>query len=84
MASKASAVNWEVKHLVEATPISGPAKVYRARSEVRAMAESTTLLIARVRAPRALASFMAASVSAVSPLCEIPTTKSPGPTKGSR
>ena len=84
MASRDSAASWAVKHLVEATPISGPAWVYRAPSQVRAMAESTTLQMASVRAPRRLASLMAARVSAVSPLWEIATTRSSGPTTGSR
>ena len=42
------------------------------------MAESTTLQIASVRAPRDLASLIAASVSAVSPLWQMATTRSPG------
>jgi len=57
-----------VKHFVDATPISGPACVYSDPCEVRGIAESTTLQIARMRQPRARASFTAASVSAVSPL----------------
>ena len=43
------------------------------------MAESTTFEMASTRQPRARASFTAASVSAVSPLWEIATTRSPAP-----
>ena len=46
--------------------------------------EPTTLQIARLRAPRALASLSAARVSAVSPDCEIAMTRSSPVTIGSR
>jgi len=46
MASKVSAASCAVKHLVDATPISGPARVYSTRYEARGMAESTTLQMA--------------------------------------
>ena len=48
------------------------------------MAESTKFEMASARAPRDRASLMAASVSAVSPLCEMPITRSSGPITGSR
>jgi len=51
---------------------------------MRGIAESTTLQMAKVRALRARASLTAARVSAVSPLWEMPTTRSLDPTTGSR
>ena len=84
IATSASAASCAVKHLVDATPISGPACVYSEPCDERGIAESTTLQMARTRQPRARASFTAASVSAVSPLCEMAMTRSPGPTTGSR
>ena len=50
--------------------------VERPDRQARAMAESTTLQMASVRAPRALASLTAARVSRVSPLWEMATTRS--------
>ena len=68
--SDASAASWQVKALVEATPISGPARS-AARCRPRARCElSATLTTAMVVWPCALASRSAASVSAVSPDCE--------------
>jgi len=65
--------------------IRGMAVIHAASAEeARAIAESTTLQIASVRAPRALASLSAAKVSAVSPLWEIATTRSSFLTTGSR
>ena len=46
MASEASAANWQVKALVEATPISGPAKVGSTISASRAIELSATLTMA--------------------------------------
>ena len=50
-----------------ATAISGPAQVYSTSSDSRAIVEPTTLTMDSRRAPRRLASRMAASVSMVSP-----------------
>ena len=50
-----------------ATAISGPAQVYSTSSDSRAMVEPTTLTMDSSRAPRRLASRMAARVSMVSP-----------------
>ena len=44
--SSASALSWVVKALVEATPISGPARVIRTRSDSRTRLDSGTLQIA--------------------------------------
>ena len=68
-----SAVNWQVNALVEATPISGPACVMRVPAASRVIMEPTTLQMASVFEPFCLASRCAASVSAVSPDCEITT-----------
>ena len=62
-----SAVSWQVKALVEATPISGPACVKIVPSASRVIIEPTTLQMASVFEPFCLASRCAASVSAVSP-----------------
>ena len=58
---------WARWVLVAATPISGPARVYRTASLPRAIDESTTLQITRTLAPWRWASSMAIRVSAVSP-----------------
>ncbi len=79
MASVASAASWQVKALVEATPISGPAKIGSTMSASRAIELSTTLTSASVVWPLAFASRNAASVSAVSPDCEM---KSAAPSFG--
>jgi hypothetical protein len=79
MASRNSAVNWPVKALVEATPISGPACVMIVPEASRVIMEPTTLQIASVFDPFCLASRCAASVSAVSPDCEITTVSVSGP-----
>ncbi len=46
--SRNSAASWVVKALVEATPISGPARVMKRRAHSRTMADSGTLQMARV------------------------------------
>ena len=51
IASAASAASWQVKALVEATPISGPASVGAAASVSRAMLEPGTLTTPTVFAP---------------------------------
>ena len=60
-------MSWQVKALVEATPISGPAWVRMVPLASRVIIEPTTLQIASVFEPFCLASRWAASVSAVSP-----------------
>jgi hypothetical protein len=47
--SSARAASWVVKALVEATPISGPARVRKRSAVSRTMADSGTLQMARVR-----------------------------------
>ena len=72
--SMPSAVNWVVNALVEATPISGPARVNMTSSDSRTRELSGVLQIASdERYPACLASRSAASVSAVSPDWEIVT-----------
>ena len=46
MVKAASTTSWQVKALVEATPISGPAKVRNTTSLSRAMVDSGTLTMA--------------------------------------
>ena len=77
-------MTWLVNALVLATPISGPACRYTPPSSSRAIVEPTTFTNPSVLAPRRLASRMAASVSAVSPDCEITTQSVFGPTIGFR
>ena len=87
LAAKASAVSaatWEVKALVEATPISGPAWVGSISSASRAMVDSCTFTSAAVVIPRALHQRSAARVSAVSPDWETASARAPGPSAGSR
>ena len=74
-----------MKALVEATPISGPARVRSVSSDSRTSELSGTLQIASVeRKPALRASRSAASVSAVSPDCEIETKSEFAGTTGSR
>ena len=71
-----SATNCVVNALVEATPISAPARVKKVRVDARGMALSGTLQIDRVRVcPCALAYLSASIVSSVSPDCEMVTIK---------
>ncbi len=71
-----SAVNCVVKALVDATPISGPARVSNTRSDSRTSELSGTLQIDNdERYPDCLASRNAARVSAVSPDWEMVTNK---------
>ena len=51
MATHASTESWQVKALVEATPISGPAKVGSTTSNSRAIEEVRTLTIEAMRWP---------------------------------
>ena len=69
---------------VEATPISGPACVYAPLSVSRAILDPTTLQTPKTCAPASFAVFIAASVSAVSPLWEIAMTTSSGRIMGFR
>ncbi len=83
--SMPSAASCVVKALVEATPISGPARVSSTSSDSRTSELSGTLQIASVdRKPALRASRSAASVSAVSPDCEIDTNSEFAGTTGSR
>ena len=54
IARHASAASWQVNALVEATPISGPARVGSTASASRAIVEVRTLTIAAMRWPCAL------------------------------
>ncbi len=69
---------------VEATPTSGPACVARTPSTRRAIAEPGTFTTPTVLPPSAFASLRAATVSAVSPDCEIPRTSVRASTSGAR
>src|SRR5659263_741926 len=74
MARRYRAISWEVKVFVAATPISGPALVYKIFSTSRESVVPTTFVMARVCHPYVFASFNAAIVSAVSPDCDIAIT----------
>ena len=78
------AVIWATNVFVAATPISMPARVYSTPSASRVAWAPITLVTARTRAPPCRAVRIAASVSAVSPDCEMPMTRSSGPTTGLR
>ena len=65
-----------VKAFVDATPISGPACVYAPACVSLAIEDPTTLQIPKTNAPFDFANLIAASVSAVSPDCEIAITTS--------
>jgi len=81
----ASAVSWVVRALVDATPISGPARVSSTSSDSRTIELSATLQTVSVdRYPARLALRSAANVSAVSPDCEMVTNKVSGVITGSR
>ena len=74
MTSSDSAAICVVNALVDATPISGPARVSSTRSDSRTSELSGTLHIGQRRqVARLLARRSAASVSAVSPDCEMVT-----------
>ena len=75
---------WQTNVFVAATDTSRPARVKRTPSASRVAWEPITFVMAITLAPRSLARFIAASVSAVSPdwLTKIPSV--PGPTGGSR
>ena len=85
MVSRKSAASWVVKALVEATPISGPARVRKRSLLLRMRADSGTLQIDSVSVmPLPLACCSAASVSAVSPDCEMVMTSVSSCGTGSR
>ena len=67
IAKAASTPSWQVKALVLATPISGPAWVGSSSCVSRAMVEVVTLTTAATIMPLVSACRIAASVSAVSP-----------------
>jgi hypothetical protein len=74
-----------VNAFVEATPISGPARVRKRSFDWRINADSGTLQMASASvSPLDCACFRAASVSAVSPDWEIVTTSVPGADTESR
>jgi hypothetical protein len=74
-----------VNALVEATPISGPARVRKRSLLWRISADSGTLQMVSVScSPCALACCRAASVSAVSPDCEMVMTRVSGSDTDSR
>ena len=83
-ASRYIAETWATNVLVAATQTSSPERVNSTPSASRVACEPIPLVRARTVAPRSRASRMAASVSAVSPDCEMPITRSPGPITGSR
>ena len=75
---------WATKVLVAATPISRPARVNRTPSASRVAWLPMTLVTAIVLAPHSRARRMAARVSAVSPDCVMPTTRSRSVNSGFR
>ena len=75
-AIKVNTVICVVKALVEATPISGPACVYAPAFVSLAIVDPTTLHTPKTKAPLDFANLIAASVSAVSPDCDIAITTS--------
>ena len=80
-----SAVNCVVNALVEATPISGPARVKSTKFDSRTIELSATLQIVSVdRYFSFFALRRAARVSAVSPDCEMVTRRVSGVMTGSR
>ena len=79
--SRYMAATWLVKVFVAATPISSPARVRSTESASRVAWLPCMLVSATTCAPRSRASRIAASVSAVSPDCVMPITRSSGPTR---
>ena len=75
---------WQTNVFVAATPISRPARVKSTPSASRVACEPMMFVTASTVAPRSRARRIAASVSAVSPDCVMPMTRSPGPTTGLR
>ena len=73
-----------MKAFVEATPISGPACVGKTASAIRAIWLPGALTIAAIGAPARRASESAATVSAVSPDCEMPIVSVRSSTTGRR
>ena len=73
----ASTTTCAVNAFVDATPISGPAWRYTPASVSRAIVDPTALTSPTARHPAPCAWRTAASVSAVSPDCEMTTTTSP-------
>ncbi len=83
-ASRYITATWETKVLVAATPISSPARVKITPSASRVAWLPITLVTASTFEPLSRASRMAARVSAVSPDCEMPTTRSCSSSTGLR
>ena len=81
---QASVASWQVKALVEATPISGPAWVMSTVSASRDRVLSAALTMPSRCWPRALQKRSAARVSAVSPDCEMKSASPPSSRGGSR
>ena len=75
---------WQTNVFVAATPTSSPARVKSTPSASRVACEPMMFVTASTVAPRSRARRIAASVSAVSPDCVMPMTRSPGPTTGLR
>ena len=64
--------------MVEATPISGPARIGKTASDSRAMVDSRVLTTAPIFRPFSLQYRSEASVSAVSPDCEMKSAAEAG------
>ena len=75
---------WQTKVFVAATETSSPARVNSTPSASRVACDPMMFVMARTRAPASRAIRIAARVSAVSPDCVMPMTRSPGPTTGLR
>src|SRR3989338_9188106 len=73
--NKYKTTNWVVNAFVEATPISGPAYVYKTESDSRSIELPFTFTIDKTFALFLFASLIAANVSAVSPDWEIAMTR---------
>src|SRR5476649_2594169 len=85
MVSMARAASWVVNALVDATPISGPARVSSTKFDSLTIELSATLQMLKVDKYFAcLALRSAARVSAVSPDCEIVTKRVSGVITGLR
>jgi hypothetical protein len=78
------AETWATNVFVAATLTSRPERVNSTPSASRVICDPIALVSASTRAPRSEARRMAASVSAVSPDCEMAITRSPGPMTGLR
>ena len=84
VASENSTVNWAVKAFVDATPISGPARVGKTKSASRAIVLSGTFTMPTDFKPNLEACRIAMSVSRLSPDCEMARAAAPFPCAGCR